>query len=115
MNGRLRAAVSALSYTAAAWQAGSDAALLGPPYNDVARFVAASLADMPRPLRWGALLGTLVFSLGGLAPARRRARAESWLRSPLAPQRNLLRLYLSLAGFALLSRRERPVAGGRLA
>jgi hypothetical protein len=88
------------------------------PYNDVVRFVLLQHAKMPRVLGWGVRAGTVVFALAALRhgalfhrlrPARRRLQVDAWSISRLQACRDLIKLYSSLAIFAVYSR---PGYGG---
>jgi len=108
--------VSALCYEIAGEQAVDAGAcdLLGPPYNDITRFVLEQQGRMPRVLGAGVNLATVLFSLaaiprGGtlfhrLPPERRRLQVQAWSTSHLGPCRDFIRLYSSLAILALYSR-----------
>lgn len=83
------------------------------PYNDVARFVMRQHANMPCVLGWGVRLGTLLFAAMAvprhgtvfhrLSAPRRRLQVDAWTVSRLAPCRDLMKFYASLAIFALHS------------
>jgi len=105
--------VSALCYEVAGGH--SDAIeLLGPPYNDVTRFVMEQHAGMPQVLGAGVRFATLLFGLSALLrggtlfhrmqPSRRRVQVAAWTASRLGPCRDLIRLYSSLVILALYSR-----------
>lgn len=107
--------VSALCYELAGEQGAAAAAdeLLGPPYNDVARFVLEQHSRMPHVLGAGVQLATLLFALAALPrgalfhrlpPALRHLQVALWNASRLAPCRDLMRLYSSLAMLSLYSR-----------
>jgi hypothetical protein len=104
--------VSALCYEIASEQGPQQG--LGPPYNDVTRFVIHQHSSMPQVLGAGVRLATILFALSGgslfhrLEPPRRRLRVASWKASPLGPCRDLIRLYSSLVILALYSRGSFP-------
>ena len=107
--------VSALCYEIASEQGPQQG--LGPPYNDVTRFVIHQHSSMPQVLGAGVRLATILFALsaitGGtlfhrLEPPRRRLRVAAWTSSPLGPCRDLIRLYSSLVILALYSRGSVP-------
>jgi hypothetical protein len=86
---------------------------LGPPYNDVTRFVIDQHSSMPQVLGAGVRLATILFALSAVAdgalfhrlePPRRRVRVAAWTSSRLGPCRDLIRLYSSLVILALYSR-----------
>jgi hypothetical protein len=85
-----------------------------PPYADEIRFVLRQLDNMPGFLSFPIRLATLGFSFTGVAfggtlfhrldPERRAGQVRAWRRSPLAPCRDLVRLYSSLILLMLYSR-----------
>lgn len=87
---------------------------LGPPYNDVTRFVIEQHGGMPHVLGAAVRLATLLFALSALGrdgtlfhrlePPRRRLQVAAWTASRLGPCRDLMRLYSSLVILALYSR-----------
>ena len=107
--------VSALCYEIAGEQGGTAGTcqLLGPPYNDITRFVLEQHGRMPQVLREGVRLATVLFAVAAiprgalfhrLPPQRRRLQLAAWSASRLGPCRDLLKLYSSLAILALYSR-----------
>jgi hypothetical protein len=107
--------VSALCYELAAEQGAAAGAcpLLGPPYNDITRFVLEQHGRMPQVLSEAVRLATVLFAVaaiprGGLfhrlPPERRRLQVTAWSACRLSPCRDLMKLYSSLAILALYSR-----------
>jgi hypothetical protein len=89
------------------------------PYDDVAAFTAACFESLPKPLGMGLKALTTVFGAAGIlyggrfffrndASARARQWRE-WRNHRLAPCRDFVRFYESLAVLALYSR---PGAAG---
>ncbi len=106
--------VSALAYSLAEEAAAPDDPRLSAPYDDVARFLARSLGEMPDHLRGPVRLLTLAFDAAGLIhggalfhrqqQVRRSRQIAAWRGSVLGPCRDLVRLYQNLALFALYCR-----------
>ncbi len=110
-----RETVSAICYEIGEFHfAAADAPELAPPYNDVAEFVLEQWQRMPDYLRLPIRLFTVIFGLWPLARTgciysrnplgARRLQRMLWRSSRLAPFRDLLRYYESLATLALYSR-----------
>lgn len=108
--------VSALVYSLARTNADPAQPELQPPYNDLTRFVIAQHGRMADYLRSPLLTATLGFDLFGLLrsgrrfhhwePAARARQIESWKKSSMGFQRDLIRYFESLATLALHSRAE---------
>jgi hypothetical protein len=114
VNRWFEATVSALAYELGSRHGETGDPTLLPPYNDVARFVLLQHEKMPvflgLPMKWA----TLAFSLAGvcrggsvfhrLNPRRRRLQIEMWEASVLAPCRDVMKFYSSLAILGLYAR-----------
>ncbi len=104
--------VSALAYSLA--QPHAQAPELGPPYNDLTRFILQQHARMPDYLRAPMQAATLGFDLFGMghglkrfhhqAPETRAGQVAAWKQSSLSFKRDLVRYFESLATLALYSR-----------
>ena len=119
MRRRFEATVSALCYELSFAQAEGAPPLLGPPYNDIVRFVLVQHGNMPGFLGSAIQAATIFFDLfaipfsgssfHALPPDRRRLRVTAWAASPLGPFRDIIKFYNSLVILALYSRRPAPV------
>src|SRR3954466_8831880 len=105
--------VSALAYSLAHSQGGTDQPEFGPPYNDLTQFILRQQARLPDYLRFPMTGATAGFDLLGLLrtgrllhrgkPSIRARQIASWKHSKLSFQRDLLRYYESLTAVALYS------------
>jgi choline dehydrogenase-like flavoprotein len=94
-----------------------QAAELGPPYNDVTRFIVEQQARMPDLLRGPLFAATLFFDLMGFprfgrrfhtrAPTLRQEQLKGWKSARLGFCRDLARYFESLAVLDLYTRGER--------
>ncbi len=104
--------VSALAYSLA--QPHARAPELGPPFNDLTRFILRQHAQMPDYLRAPVQAATLGFDLLGMLhgakrfhrqmPELRAGQIAAWKKSKLGFTRDLVRYFESLATLALYSR-----------
>ncbi len=107
--------VSALAYSLA--QPHQTSPELGPPHNDLTRFILTQHGQMPDYLRAPILAATLGFDTIGMLkggkrfhrqlPEQRARQIAAWKNSRLSFQHDLIRYFESLATLALYSRLER--------
>jgi choline dehydrogenase-like flavoprotein len=111
--------VSALAYTLAGAARSASSADLDPPFNDITRFILDQHQRMPDYLRGlvemaarGLDLGALLSggSFHRLPPQARAKIITAWKASPRAWRRDLIRLFESLAVYALYCRVSEPAA-----
>ncbi|MCS7336712.1 MAG: GMC family oxidoreductase [Verrucomicrobiae bacterium] len=107
--------VSAIAYSAARQLVPAQGPEeLGPPYNDVARFILREHERMADYLRFPLQIVTLAFDIAALPsarqmfhrlpPAERQRLIARWKSARLGPMRDLIRFYESLAAIALFER-----------